>query len=149
MAAVAGSLLNHPRSRAQRVQKDWQRAVGAGLARHSEPERLADGVLTIRVDSPAWMQELAFLKPELLQRLGEGSNGMPVVRDIRFKQGTLRLADPTPDNPAPPPQWPPALPEEEQRARALVAAVTDPELAGLLARIYLKHLVRERTGGCC
>ena len=38
---------------------EWQGAVGEKLAQRTHPERIADGVLTVRVPSSTWAQELS------------------------------------------------------------------------------------------
>lgn len=48
---------------------DWQRAVGARLAQKAFPERIAEGVLTVRVPSATWAQELSLLSSVVLERL--------------------------------------------------------------------------------
>ena len=59
----------------------WDAVVGPTVARHARPARLRRGVLVVAVDSPAWMQELQFLKHELRDRLN-ARLGRPVVRDV-------------------------------------------------------------------
>ncbi|MBF0137710.1 MAG: DUF721 domain-containing protein [Magnetococcus sp. DMHC-1] len=138
-------LLDHPVGRAQRLWREWVTAVGPQLAQHTEPLRLSDGTLTIRVDSPAWKNELEFIKHELLERLAPllppGS-----LQRILLKQGTLRFLQKT-QRPPPNPDsvsWPPPLPNEIQQAQSQVTMVADPMLQEILYRIALKRLIRTR-----
>lgn len=48
----------------------WPEVVGEGLAAHTKPLSMRDGVLLVAVDDPAWAPELRFLEPRLLERLG-------------------------------------------------------------------------------
>ena len=61
----------------------WADIAGAKIAQHSKPVTVEGGVMVIAVDSPAWMTQLAFLKPQLLikvaARIGKGK-----VSDLRF-----------------------------------------------------------------
>ncbi|MBF0152847.1 MAG: DUF721 domain-containing protein [Magnetococcales bacterium] len=143
---VTGQLLDHPVGRAQRLWREWVEVVGPLLARHTEPLRLSDGTLTIRVDSPAWKSELEFIKPDLLERLapllppGE-------LKQINLKQGTLRLL-PGVQCPASPDlhPWPSPLPGEVERVQSMVASITDPGLQAVLYRLGIKLMIRNRAG---
>jgi len=72
---------------------DWQRAVGARLAQKAFPERLADGVLTVRVPSSTWAQELSLLSSVVLERLQAAGHG---VARMRFQVHATRS---TPERP--------------------------------------------------
>jgi hypothetical protein len=61
---------------------DWQRAVGPRLAQKALPERLSDGVLTVRVPSSTWAQELSFLSDVVLERLRAAGHA---VQRLRFQ----------------------------------------------------------------
>ncbi len=62
----------------------WQDAVGANIARHAAPKYFNQGVLTIEVDSSTWMNELKFMKKDLMKNLNE-KLGVKKVKDIAFK----------------------------------------------------------------
>lgn len=76
-----------------RLRDAWPRVVGALVAGRSEPVRLRDGVLTIRVESGAWANELTLLAPTLAVKvdafLGGGS-----VRAVKVTAGPIRSPDP-------------------------------------------------------
>jgi predicted nucleic acid-binding Zn ribbon protein len=59
---------------------DWQRAVGERLAQKTHPERVNDGVLTVRVPSSTWAQELSFLSEAVLERLGAAGHRIQKLR---------------------------------------------------------------------
>lgn len=59
----------------------WSDIVGATLAAHSRPLRLAGGVLTVAVDLPAWATELRWLEADLLARIAS-SQGPGLVGSI-------------------------------------------------------------------
>jgi len=60
---------------------DWRRAVGDRLAQKTHPERISEGVLTVRVPSSTWAQELSLLADVVLQRLGAAGHR---VQKLRF-----------------------------------------------------------------
>jgi len=64
----------------------WKKVIGEGVVRRAIPLRLREGVLTVRVASSAWVQQLSMLRDELKQRLG--THGYKVT-DIRFSVGPV------------------------------------------------------------
>jgi predicted nucleic acid-binding Zn ribbon protein len=71
----------------------WHEIVGAGIAQHSEPTSLRDGILRVRTDSPVWATELAYLAPEI-QRRANQLTGRPTVTEVRVRTdpGPVRRA---------------------------------------------------------
>jgi predicted nucleic acid-binding Zn ribbon protein len=61
----------------------WPEVVGEQVARHTQAEWIENSELTVRVDSHTWIQELTFLKPEIIGKLNTRL-GKPVVKEIRF-----------------------------------------------------------------
>ena len=141
---VAGHLLEQPRNKAQKLRWAWNQVAGESVAQHSEPARLSNGILTVRVDSPVWNNQLHHLKGELLEKL-QGLLPHGTLRELRFRQASLRLL---PDwlKPKPPPPTFPAPCEADQRQAAeWVAQVVDPELRAVLYALVLTHLTRKRN----
>ena len=66
----------------------WPDMVGADLAQHCEPVRLAGRTLVVRAESQVWATQLRYLLPQLRARveevLGEGS-----VAEVRVVVGPL------------------------------------------------------------
>jgi predicted nucleic acid-binding Zn ribbon protein len=58
----------------------WAEIVGADLAEHTTPERLADGELTVAADSTAWATQLRLLAAQLVVRLNQELGDRTVVR---------------------------------------------------------------------
>ncbi len=139
---VTGHMLDHPTSKAHKLWRDWRRAVGEHVAKHTEPIRLENGILHVRVEQSVWMSNLSFMKPQILQAL-QKHNPTATITDLRFREGSLRSKKKKP--PSTPPLPPPALPDERKRAAKLVSGVEDSELKAQLARLYESHLVRQRT----
>lgn len=75
-----------------RLREEWAGIVGEPIAAHAWPDQIRFHKLYLNVDSPAWMQELAFLKPTLLGKVNTALD--------RFKAGysiaeiVLRLGSP-------------------------------------------------------
>lgn len=112
---------------AYRVWTFWEEEVGATMAAHAQPAAFRDGVLSVRVDGAAWMQELQFMKEDVRQRLN-ARLGAELIRDVYFVSG--RIERPAPRRPAAPPPTPEAL-----EPPCELPPVTNPELAAVLARL--------------
>ncbi|OSM06828.1 hypothetical protein MAIT1_00301 [Magnetofaba australis IT-1] len=140
---IAAPLLERPTARAHILWRHWHRAITPHIARHTEPVRLSDGVLTVRVDSPSWLQELTFLKPDIIARLNDA---MPDarVRDIRFTQGTLKRRQLAGRETPFKQPLPPATAAEREAVEQIVAKLPAGRLRTVLSRLFLKHMQRQR-----
>ncbi len=61
----------------------WDKAVGKEIARHTEPFRVKDGVIYVKVDNDAWRNELQFFKHEIVDKLN-ANLGKTVIKEIKF-----------------------------------------------------------------
>jgi Dna[CI] antecedent, DciA len=113
---------------------DWQRAVGARLAQKAFPERLSEGVLTVRVPSSTWAQELSLLSDVVLERLQVAGHR---VQRMRFQ---VHAMQPTPERPVT------TVRREELPAplQASIDRVEDPELRSAIADAAAYSLARQR-----
>jgi predicted nucleic acid-binding Zn ribbon protein len=71
-----------------RVIGQWEKAVGKVIARHAQPCSLRGKKMTLVVDSPAWMQQLTLLKPEIVEKVNRRL-GHNAIRDIMLKLGEV------------------------------------------------------------
>ena len=84
---VMASLGLKDRLRADQVLQAWHEVVGEFVAKHSTPQQLLNGVLTVRVLQPTVHFELdRFWKPKILAKLQERF-GNRTVRAIKFRVG--------------------------------------------------------------
>lgn len=51
------------------VFADWKSIVGDVIAEHARPQRIANGVLVLEVDDPAWASEMEWLGEEIVRRI--------------------------------------------------------------------------------
>lgn len=70
----------------------WEQAVGPQVASRARPVALRDGTLYVNVAHPVWLQELTPMRETLLRQLQKQAGKM-VVRDLRFRVGTLPLQE--------------------------------------------------------
>lgn len=73
---------------AYRLWQQWEDVVGSTIAQNTRPEAIKGKLLLVNVSSAPWMQQLQFLKPELIDKLNR-TLGKEVVRDIRFQIGSV------------------------------------------------------------
>lgn len=114
----------------------WDRIVGPQIAAQARPGKMRDGVLTVMVASAPWLQQLNFLKGEILQRLNTHL-GAPLIKEIYLKAGTLprlsvaKAVEPLPEH---------SVTEQDMIAiKKLVTLLPDPELQELCGRLLTTH----------
>ncbi len=74
------------RVREAEVLQAWKEIAGEFLATHSQPNRLRDGVLYVRVLQPSIHYELEQMRRPILEKL-KARFGARTVREIRFRAG--------------------------------------------------------------
>ena len=123
------------RLKVYRLWSFWDEEVGEPVAAHAQPAGYRAGVLSVRVNSPVWMQELQFLKEIIRERLNQRL-GDELIRDIFFVSGTA---------PAPPPRPTTSLshPDVEPAALPALPAMRDQRLAAIFQRIVRAHARRQ------
>ena len=139
VSSVLKRLDNEQNLRAYEVWTFWDEEVGEAMACRAQPSQFRNGLLIVTVSSHAWLQEMQFLKDDLLERLNRHL-GMEVIRDLYFVSGRVRRNKPPSDDPMPEPQLVevPAIPE--------LAGIDDPQLAQAfrrLAEARARRLVRQ------
>ena len=71
------------------VFERWREIVGDRLAAHAEPVAVSDGHLVVRVDDPAWGNQLRWLERDVLQRLADVTGAGGVV-GLEVRTGDAR-----------------------------------------------------------
>jgi predicted nucleic acid-binding Zn ribbon protein len=61
----------------------WKKAVGPDIGKQTDANRIEQGVLYVSVTASAWMNELVFLKTQIIKKLNELIE-QEVVKDIKF-----------------------------------------------------------------
>jgi predicted nucleic acid-binding Zn ribbon protein len=68
--------------------EQWTDLVGAVIAENARPAAIKGKLLLVNVSSAPWMQQLQYLKQELIQKLNRAL-GRDAVEEIRFKIGPV------------------------------------------------------------
>lgn len=109
----------------------WDEAVGSGIAIHAQPIAFRDGTLTLSVDSAPWMQQLTYLKRDLIAKVNERL-GEEMVKEIYMKAGKIASV------PAQKPHKPKRrelTDEERSLIKEQIESVSDPELRAVFERL--------------
>lgn len=77
-----------------RLREHWAEVVGDQIASHAQPDQIRFRKLYLAVDSPAWMQELAFLKPTLMEKVNTALRRFRA--DFHIQEIVLKLGQPAP-----------------------------------------------------
>lgn len=126
----------------QRIARDWVEIVGDQIAAHTRPEYVRGRRLSVLVDHSVWMQQLSFLKPDLLRRIRVHTGG-ETVQDLLFRIGDLsRIPLPTPNESGQGirPEFEPT-PQLLCEAHAHTSRITDPVLRDQFTKVIAKALV--------
>ena len=68
------------------MNRVWKGLVGEAAFKHSRPNALRKGVLTVYVDTPAWLHDLTIKKRGILKGL-KTELGKDRISEIHFKVG--------------------------------------------------------------
>jgi predicted nucleic acid-binding Zn ribbon protein len=64
----------------------WPDIVDERVGKNTEALKIRNKVLHVATSSPAWAQELTFLKNGFIEKFNQAA-GRTVIKDIRFKSG--------------------------------------------------------------
>ncbi|HEY6871423.1 MAG TPA: DUF721 domain-containing protein [Geobacteraceae bacterium] len=120
-----------------RIWLVWDAAVGEQIAAKARPVSFRDGTLTVAVVSAPWMQQLTFLKRDMVEKLNQRL-GRELVRDIYLKAGA-----PEPPLPATKPRRNKERPLESAEKLMIAeqsSSIADPELREAVAHLFARHL---------
>ncbi|HUI68070.1 MAG TPA: DUF721 domain-containing protein [Nitrospirota bacterium] len=124
-----------------RVFGQWEKAVGKVIARHSQPSSLRGKKMTLVVDSPAWMQQISLLKPEIIEQVNR-SLGHNAIRDIILKLGEVAqcAGEATEDLPV----RADLDRDEREKIEYALQDLHDPEIREAVRRVMEKDFLRRK-----
>jgi predicted nucleic acid-binding Zn ribbon protein len=74
------------------LQQRWTDIVGEHIGRHTWPESIRHRKLYLVTENSVWLQQLRFLKPEILAKITTATEGEPLT-DIVMRVGALPSAE--------------------------------------------------------
>jgi hypothetical protein len=120
-----------------RIFGQWEQTVGAVIARHAQPQGVRGKKLFLSVDSPAWMQQLSLLKPEIIEKVNRNL-GKDAIKEIALKLGEIvPMKGPQAE------EAPARLPlnaEEREKIEQYMREVHDPDVREAIRRVIEKDL---------
>jgi predicted nucleic acid-binding Zn ribbon protein len=131
------------RMREQKILDGWDRVVGKAVAEVTQPGRVKNRVLQIRVVNSVWMQELQFHKPLMIQKLNEFL-GDPFVQDLRFVLGGREEGVSPKAEEGRGKKSRELTEEERERIGKEVSRLSDPEMRETLFGLFAKALKAPR-----
>ncbi len=144
---ILSGYLNQPglrsKMREQKILNAWDQVVGKAIAEVTQPSRVRNHILQIRVINSVWMQELQFHKPFMIQKLNE-LLGDPALQDLRFVLGEREEKIPLKREEEWRKTFRELAEEERERIKKEVSRVPDPEMREVLSRLFAKGLTRLR-----
>jgi hypothetical protein len=133
----------------QKILDSWKRAVGRGIAEQTQPLRIQNRVLQVRVSNSVWMQQLQFMKGMILQRVRE-ETGVADLVDLRLFLGEVKEEDAVEGGGENREEIEPKTlgnltESEKERIRKGVAALSDPEMRKIFESVFSRGLAIGKT----
>jgi len=69
------------------IIKAWGKAVGEKATKHTKPEALTSGKLTVTVANSAWLYKLSCEKKEIIRKINKELNKKQVIKEIHLRIG--------------------------------------------------------------
>ncbi len=124
-----------------RIFSEWERTVGRAIALHARPSSLRGSKLMLVVDSPAWMQQLSLMKPQIREKLNAGL-GRESVREITLRLGEVAAQDR--EEPSEERGGAALTPEEREKIEQHLHGVGDDDTRAMLRSLIEKDLRRKK-----
>ncbi|MBW2039180.1 MAG: DUF721 domain-containing protein [Deltaproteobacteria bacterium] len=146
LKAVLGEALRRlnldARMRGYAVWGIWDQVVGERVAQQAQPAFVRRGILFVKCSSPAWMQQLQFMKGMILEGLNSRL-GREVIKEIRFQIGLV--SRPSVEGQSVRDQGVVLDEEERERMEEVLRPLQDPEVREVVRRIMVKGASAKKT----
>ncbi len=125
-----------------RIFGQWEKAVGLAIARHAQPQAVRGKKLTLIVDSPAWMQQLSLLKPEIIEKVNS-TLGKKTINDITLRIGEVESRAELPEET---PERTVLSQAEREKIKEHVRGIGDPDIREAVSRVIEKDFLSRKQG---
>ncbi len=133
MTAALPNIALGPRLMEYRIKRQWPAMVGRAVAARTEPTRLIKDTLYCVVNSSAWMTELNYQKPLIINKINDYL-GKEAVKAVVFRPGVVtRRTPPSKKNP------PARGTLETGFIEETASKIGDESLRGLVKRVMKKY----------
>jgi hypothetical protein len=122
------------------LKRRWPDIFSGPLALHTLPVDIKDGMLTIAVDSPTWLQHLKFMKKEMIEKLAPFE-----VKDVKFRHGGVEFRNEIKvyEQKAQPEDFRELTAEDKRRIQQTVDEIDDPDLKESIRKAMEKSARRK------
>ncbi|MGD0021782.1 MAG: DUF721 domain-containing protein [Smithellaceae bacterium] len=124
------------------LMKLWPKAVGQQIVRQTQPDCLKNRTLFVKTTSSIWVQQLHFMKEEIVQKLNELA-GKIAIKDIRFSVGH-KLAQARTDANISAAKKSSLKERDKKMITECTKSLADPELAIIFKRVMQAEINRRR-----
>jgi hypothetical protein len=129
----------------QRVSSVWDRAVGSIIAANTKAHNIKNGTLFVKVSTSVWMQQLQFMKQEIIDKVNAGLEKQSIMH-IHFSIGEVGHDMNRLDGGASQRTDGSRL---RQRDRKMIdestASIADEELKDIIRRVMTTEIINRRT----
>ena len=126
-----------------RITDVWYRSVGPQISAQTIPVKFKNHTLYVNVSTPAWMQQLHFMKQEILNKV-HAEWGNDEIQNIHFAIGNIPSVSMRPEdhisdfNPR-------LLKERDKRLiRENLSQIRDTELKAILKKVMTREIIKRR-----
>jgi predicted nucleic acid-binding Zn ribbon protein len=128
----------------RRLRSVWFQAVGPRIAAHTHPGSIKKAVLFVKVANSVWMQQLHFMKQDILEKFNHLNSRDP-VKDIFFAIGEIPASVAEKKDQVFIASELPALKARDKKMiEESLAEIADEELRDILKRAMKKEITRRR-----
>lgn len=122
--------------------KLWPKAVGPQIASKTKPDSFKNGILFIKTVSSVWVQQLHFVKHDILDKLNKLA-GKQTIQEIRFLVGHSLDRETTEANISRARKIM-LKKRDKEMIKACADSLADQELAAVLKRVMQLEISRRR-----
>jgi hypothetical protein len=128
----------------RRLRTVWSQAVGPRIAVHTHPDCIRKSVLFVKVANSAWMQQLHFMKQDILEKFNHLNSRDP-LKNIFFAIGEIPVSAAAKRDRIFISDRVPALKARDKKMiEESLAVIADEELRDILKRAMIKEITRRR-----
>jgi hypothetical protein len=130
----------------QKLLEIWRQSVGPQIATRTHPENINRGTLFVKVSTSVWMQELQYMKKEIIEKINR-LYGKETVQNIRFVIGEIPpppVIEKRDEKPGLDFDTRDLTDDDKKVISSSLSSVGDEELRDILKRVMTRERIREK-----
>ena len=124
----------------------WRQSVGPQIATRTHPENIRRGTLFVKVATSVWMQQLQYMKKEIIEKMNR-LHGGETVQNIRFVIGEIPsrpAGEKRDERPGPDLDARSLTDDDKKEIASSLSVVGDAELRDIMKRVITRKKIREK-----